>query len=220
MSEFFFISIKCQKLSRRDLHWIIGFLVYWIVKTWGFTLFFACVAVQLSLQHIWWELNIYLKKVWTNPLFIWSFVGPQIGICLWLLVLFTMLLLAFLSNEIENITLLMALFFFHTHPCRCSGILKAKQWICLPQWWFYRAGYAIKCFIAWWFWGVISHISSLTEIYYFLLLMAVKDVWRNGLQGWPCKPHIQALSTESIVYIFPPPPLFFSFSSFCQALYA
>ena len=103
-------------------------------------------------------------------------------------------------------------FFFHTHPCRCSGILKAKLWICLPQWWFYRAGYAIKCFIAWWFWGVISHISSLTEIYYFLLLMAVKDVWRNGLQGWPCKPHIQALSTESIGYIFaptPPPPSFF-----------
>ncbi len=46
------------------------------------------VAVQLSLQHIWWEPNIFLKKVWTNPLFIWSFVGLQIGICLWLLVLF------------------------------------------------------------------------------------------------------------------------------------
>ena len=131
--EFFFISIKCQKLSRRDLHWIIGFLVYWIIKTWGFTLFFACVAVQLSLQHIWWELNIYLKKVWTNPLFIWSFVGPQIGICLWLLDLFTMLLLAFFSNEIENIMLLMSLFFFffiHIPADALESLKQSYEYVC------------------------------------------------------------------------------------------
>lgn len=39
-------------------------------------------------------------------------------------------------------------------------------------------------------------------VYFFL--MAVKDVWGDGLQGWPCKPCIQALSTESTGYNFFP----------------
>lgn len=52
---------------------------------------------------------------------------------------------------------------------------------------------------------------SLLEIYGLLFLIAVKNVWADGLQGWPCKPSIQALSTESSGYNFSP---FMPLSSF------
>lgn len=37
--------------------------------------------------------------------------------------------------------------FISLNSSRCTWILTAKLWVCLPQWWFSRSGNAIKCHI-------------------------------------------------------------------------
>lgn len=99
------------------------------------------VAVQLSLQHIWWELSNYLQKVWTNSFFLWSTMSLHGRIvCFCLMNMKYVIVISNLHIFCSLFPFFFSSFILSMHSCRCTWISTAELWVCLSQWWLFRTG--------------------------------------------------------------------------------